>query len=285
MIKTIFISIFSFISIIASAQADKINYFNKDETQGPVEVSNKSKKNGRVLYVSNSAYCPVSVSLYLDMTNMAFSEGKQTLFIVPPRVEKVELGEVTIIDTTLKSKFSYGYDYSLGSVLLTEYDTAYQYELPYKKGLTFKIGKGHKGLSCHKYKTALDFIMPKGTEILAARDGIVVYVGDKDENIEFEDRCGQFDNSIYIYHDDGTIAQYSHIKYNSAKVKEGEHVAAGALIASCSNGENKKGSFFHFECLLPRIGYDDVYLPTKFKIENGTTTALLKEGAGYLKNY
>jgi len=74
---------------------------------------------------------------------------------------------------------------SLGSEVTKNVDN-YIYELPFKKGASHRIVQGYGGLFSHKNKAALDFYMPEGTEIYAAREGtLYAYKDDSDEGGPF----------------------------------------------------------------------------------------------------
>lgn len=68
--------------------------------------------------------------------------------------------------------------------------------------------------------------MMPGTEILAARAGRVV---------RLKDNLGLFGsfhgNHIVIEHDDGTKAEYAHIRANSSRVRKGDEVKQGQVLA------------------------------------------------------
>lgn len=67
--------------------------------------------------------------------------------------------------------------------------------------------------------------MPIGTEVLAARSGIVRTIEQSFEGI------GLNSNFIVIEHEDGTRAMYAHIKKNGAAVNIGDEIKQGQLIA------------------------------------------------------
>lgn len=77
----------------------------------------------------------------------------------------------------------------------------------------------------------VDFAMSEGTPILAARDGVVsTCIGRygktyADKKLAF--RC----NVVEITHEDGEISLYAHLARRSLRVKKGERVAAGQIIA------------------------------------------------------
>ena len=77
---------------------------------------------------------------------------------------------------------------------------------------------------------AIDFILPKGTKILAAREGTVYETkSDSDEwglGMKFIDKA----NYVVIEHDDGTYAEYLHLEKSRVDVKEGDEVITGQLL-------------------------------------------------------
>jgi hypothetical protein len=101
------------------------------------------------------------------------------------------------------------------------------YKLPWKAGVTRFVAQGNKSFTSHRgsHEFAWDFVMPNGTEILAARNGRVLNVNDGFEGI------GLDSNAITIEHEDGQKSAYAHIRYHGALVKVGEFVKQGQPIA------------------------------------------------------
>ncbi|MGZ3938687.1 MAG: hypothetical protein ACXVLT_08415, partial [Flavisolibacter sp.] len=62
--------------------------------------------------------------------------------------------------------------FSQGSEVTNNLDS-YIYDLPFKEGTSHKVVQGYGGLFSHKNKAALDFAMPVGTPVYAAREGTV----------------------------------------------------------------------------------------------------------------
>jgi murein DD-endopeptidase MepM/ murein hydrolase activator NlpD len=77
---------------------------------------------------------------------------------------------------------------------------------------------------------AIDFSEPEGTPVCAIRDGEVIQLkqdsheGGSDSSYLFKA------NFILIRHEDGTIAEYYHLKQNGVLVKVGQKVRAGEVI-------------------------------------------------------
>lgn len=121
------------------------------------------------------------------------------------------------------------------------------YILPFKSGTEHEVvvSTGHYRKSNHGVGLyALDFIMPIGTPIVAARAGHVVALRE-----QFHDGNGQdlHENFVFIQHDDGTIARYIHLTHDGVLVEMGEQVNAGQLIAKSGDTGQTGGHHLHFD--------------------------------------
>ncbi len=101
------------------------------------------------------------------------------------------------------------------------------YRLPWKAGVSRFVAQGNRSFTSHRdfHLYAWDFVMPNGTEILAARDGRVREVEDSFDGI------GLKSNFLIIEHEDGERSAYAHIRHSRALVKVGDQVRQGQPIA------------------------------------------------------
>lgn len=99
--------------------------------------------------------------------------------------------------------------------------------------------------------------MPEGTPILAARGGTVVSVIDHYEG-KGRDKPN---NEIFIDHGDGTLARYAHIKKDGSKVRVGESVERGQVVALSGEVGRSLGPHLHFEV----VDQNKVSIPIAFQ--------------------
>ena len=141
--------------------------------QENVALFNKPIKNGFVIYASNKNPYPVSIKIDLNVENLNAAFKDVEAFVIPGNNDGLKLIELTTIDTRQRTRFTYNYHSWTGDITLLNYDSNYIYDLPFAKGKSFVMNQGYGGRFSHQNDNALDFTMPEGTEILAAREGIV----------------------------------------------------------------------------------------------------------------
>jgi len=249
-----------------------------------VKLFHERKEQGFIIYANNSEICPVSVSIELDAVNLTFSEGEKKIFVIPAKVEKFKIAELTTTEKGKKTRFNYKYKTALGDVTITNFDKDFIYDLPFQKGKTYNVYQGYNGKFSHQDENSIDFTMPEGSEILAAREGMVVQVVQNNTESCAEQECEKFNNYITVMHPDGTFASYLHIKYNGAKLKLGDPVKKGDVIAYSGSVGWSSGPHLHFVCFIG--GFDKWNtLETNFKINKGGRAIILKEGESYLRDY
>ena len=169
--------------------------------------------------------------------------------------------------------------FSLSTGVTENLDT-YVYELPFKEGTSHKVVQGYGGMFSHKYKAALDFSMPVGTPVYAAREGSVYgYKDDSEEGGPLPKYNGRA-NYIVIKHEDGSFGCYWHLQKNGVSVKKGK-VKKGQLIGYSGNTGFVLRPHLHF-AVKRKLNYQkDSFVRTKFKTDKGIV--LLEKGESYRK--
>jgi murein DD-endopeptidase MepM/ murein hydrolase activator NlpD len=138
-------------------------------------------------------------------------------------------------------------DVALGRVG-ADHDDGYLYRLPYGDDVSFPIIQGYGAKLSHRgaERFTLDFGMPVGTPVHAARDGLVVLVEDSHDSGCAREECGRFANFVVVLHADGTTGEYFHLQRGSVKVRVGENVARGQWLARSGNTGFSTAPHLHF---------------------------------------
>jgi len=239
---------------------------------------------GSRLLVDNDEYCPISVQVNLKLTNMKSTQGNNKVFVVPARSKKYAITDLVIISKTKAHGYGLQSTVGLGDSEKNTYDENFQYYLPYKKGEAYTINQGYNGIYTHKNQNSLDFDMPIGTEIHAARDGIVVKVEDSNNKHCLDEKCMKYDNFILVYQPDGTFASYAHLKKNGAAVKEGDSISIGQLIAYSGDTGYSNGPHLHFDVSTIQLKTQKT-IKTVFLVGDGKNAEYLKEKSTYERKY
>ena len=107
------------------------------------------------------------------------------------------------------------------------------YLLPFAVGRSRRVSQNY----CfqqggHRNQLAVDFVMPIGEDVLAARAGLVLDL--REDSPDTGEGEGEH-NYVFIQHTDGTVAFYAHLQQNGVLVNVGQEVAAREVIATAGN--------------------------------------------------
>jgi len=246
----------------------------------------RSEEDGTaVVYATNNYHCDESVLIEFNvLKNMKADVELPFKTLVPAGAKEYKLFTLTIKDLTKSSQLGYITKFCHGDAFNGKHDKSYVYTIPYQEGEQYPLDQGYGGKFSHYMdgKThALDFSMKEGTPICAARNGVVIFVKDDSNKHGKTIKYQEFGNYITIYHEDGTMANYFHIQKNGSKVKEGDKVNAGQIIALSGNTGWSSGPHLHFQVFSFDEDMDVKSIPTRFKQEDDKAIVLKKNKKGY----
>ncbi|MEN5070552.1 M23 family metallopeptidase [Stenotrophomonas sp. TWI1183] len=96
-------------------------------------------------------------------------------------------------------------------------------------------------------RDAIDFALPEGSPVLAARAGTVMQVQDGYQgNGQDRDHDLGRANLVRVLHEDGSMAVYAHLQHNGVLVRPGEQVQAGQRIGLSGNTGYSAAPHLHF---------------------------------------
>src|SRR5262249_11805626 len=201
---------------------------------------------GTRFFVRNFEPSEITATFELTLTNLKSSVDR-TFTATYPANQLTEAFTLTPTDPDKQWSYSYVNHFTMGSTKAVHDDT-YIYSLPYQPGAEWKVTQGYNGSYSHNGSDqySVDWKMAGGAPVHAARGGIVVKVK-VESNVGGPDR--KYENSanhILIRHSDGTLANYAHLSRDGAKVKVGQIVESGDLIALSGNTGFTSGPHLHF---------------------------------------
>ena len=215
------------------------------------------ERQGRVslIHASNHAPGTMSVRVRLLGNNIRSNRSWPQTVVLGPG-ERLLLGEVQAREPGAAHDFRVSLSAQLGQ-LNARAASSQRYRLPYADGEAYAISQAASGpLTSHQdplMHEAVDFTMPEGTPVHAAREGVVVRVVMHFEAGGLDPALLEQANEIVLEHPDGTLGVYAHLAPDSARVSLGERVRAGQRLASSGNTGYSSGAHLHFALMRPRL--------------------------------
>jgi murein DD-endopeptidase MepM/ murein hydrolase activator NlpD len=114
---------------------------------------------------------------------------------------------------------------------------------------------------------SIDYDAPEGTLVYASLDGVVISVKDESNKGGLDQKFEDDGNYIEVLHKHGEISEYEHLRQHSSRVKVGDKVLAGDILAEVGNTGWSECPHLHF-MIYPK---DNQYktLEIQFKKERG----------------
>ncbi len=135
----------------------------------------------------------------------------------------------------------------------------------------FSVGQAPEGRFSHRdaeNRYAVDFTLPEGTPVLAARTGRVTRVQSGFSGNGLAPRDRERANYVRITHDDGSMALYAHLLQDGVMVREGQYVGAGQRIALSGNTGYSTAPHLHFSVQVQQ-GTDLRSIPVRIVTPRG----------------
>jgi len=207
--------------------------------------------------IKNPLYIPVEIEI-----KSASNEIASQYLVIPAQKSK------TLVDN-LASKPDFTYRWITGDPKAQVDHSVYQF--PSNTGKALKITQSFNGKFSHfqtPNKYAVDIAMPVGTDITAARAGVVVATKD---NFHMSGKTRYFvdkANYVKVLHTDGTFATYAHILQDTVVVSPGDKVEVGDKLARSGSSGYSTGPHLHF-VIRKNYGFKLKSVPFKFSNGNG----------------
>jgi hypothetical protein len=242
-------------------------------TRGQLAVTHEFMGNSVEVTVPNSFYAPMEGELIFDdIVGVDYPDPDQQLrWVVPARSERVLLDLAALGETAVPS-LQYRYVYLPGDPE-AEPSSDVTYRVPFSLGLQFPVTQAYPDARTHRTRDsmyAVDLSMPVGTDIVAAKGGVVFDVASKNfKGGPDSDQYADLSNLVRILHDDGTYAVYAHLNWNTIRVRPGDRVKTGQYIADSGNSGFSSGPHLHF-AVQRNMGKRVDSLPIAFRGSDGS---------------
>jgi len=229
-----------------------------------IEVFYEKSDHGFIFYATNNEQVPYTVKIdFQKLDNLtANSAEKSFIRIIPGEASKFKVLELKKLKKEKGTSFDFNYLYTVGDPSL-EVDDDFAYLLPYRHGKRVRIGQGNNGSGTHTGINAIDFNLEIGDSVYAARSGLVTEVKENSNTGGNAPRFESYGNFIKVYHDDGTLGSYVHLKQNGSLVQKGDEIEKGQLIGISGNTGWSSGPHLHFMVTQNR-NFQSTTLPIKF---------------------
>lgn len=221
----------------------------------------------------NPLACPVAFTVFTTDTSIRAAFGDQIPRLLKPR-ERIRLNLAADWSTDeLKQAIT---PYAIQSRLKPVVpDTSHLYRFPFPKGHVYPIIQAYGGQFSHRQSAfsyyAVDFGIPIGDTVCAARDGIVVGLVEDNKNwMHGPDRkYREYANYLRLYHADETYTDYVHLKHKGTLVALGDTVQAGQPIGIAGYTGFTSTPHLHFNTIMPTDTGTLVSFPVLFETIDG----------------
>jgi murein DD-endopeptidase MepM/ murein hydrolase activator NlpD len=140
------------------------------------------------------------------------------------------------------------------------------YQLPFDRRVHWLVSQGIATENSHgpANEFAIDFAMPEGTPVLAARRGTVARVVDGFTACCLPRERSAEVNQVVVLHADGTFASYVHLR-PKIPVQEGQSVQAGDLLGQSGSTGFSQIPHLHFEVSIRSTEERTRSIPVRFR--------------------
>lgn len=227
------------------------------------------------LVATNEYYAPIELALRFEtISGFEYPHPDDPLrWVLPPR-SAMPLVRLARLDDAVQPSMEYRYEYLIGDPQ-AQHRPAAPYRAPFAISSGHVVSQAYPDTMTHNTpdsQYAIDIAMPVGTDVFAARGGVVFDVAAQNFKGGADASNMSLANVVRILHDDGTYAIYAHLNWNSIRVRVGDEVERGEYIADSGNTGYSSGPHLHF-VVVRNIGMTMQSVPVTFSGANSMSIA------------
>ena len=243
------------------------------EPDSIVDVDHTFDNEMVTLTARNDFYAPVELRLeFTEAQDLQLPGNEHPLAWVLPARTEMPILQLPIADNAIRPELSYQFRYMPGDPRAT-HNASEPYRAPFAISTDHRITQAFPDGTTHRTPDsfyAVDISMPIGTDVVAARAGIVFDVASTNFRSGLDAEIdGPAANVVRILHDDGTYAIYAHLNTNSIRVQPGDYVERGQYIADSGNTGFSSGPHLHF-AVVQNVGLQIASVRVTFAGPNST---------------
>jgi len=244
----------------------------------PINVEVTKSDGVHRLLLQNRAPVPVTYKFDFKLQNAVIEDPGRLKVVVPAR--STVNGPVIRRDDPQHSwRWDYKSRYHYGGTTAAE--SRYLYALPWESGKAYRVNQGFHGSVSHKGKDAYaaDFDLPRGTVVVCAREGLVVFRETHFDKGGPSEKYRDFANTLVIAHEDGTLTRYLHFQKDTVRPQLGDWVQAGDILGLSGNTGFSTAPHLHFDVYRPGGDMRVETIPFRFQVQGRAVTP--REGEVY----
>jgi murein DD-endopeptidase MepM/ murein hydrolase activator NlpD len=260
----------------AAAQNDLVSVFGEQTDEG-----------GYAFYATSRHMIPTYVTVSFEsLRNLEADVDLPFSTALEPGQERLRLFELSVKNPSRSRGYRLAWSYARGNPETARHDDSHAYLFPFAHGTKHKVTQGFQGDFTHfgANEYGVDFDLDRGTEIYAARGGLVVEVKENSTRGGPSAAYGDDANYVLIYHEDGSFGNYAHLRRGGAAVEPGDRVEAGELIGYSGATGRASGPHLHFDVRLPQPDGSMKSIPIRFRRHDGSTAEPV-EGRHYYASH
>ncbi len=232
-------------------------------------ITSISTPSGRAYRAVNEEPVPATIVLtFRSPGNLRPGANVPIERVLPPESSRILVRLRSIVENeSIRPDLSIAID--LGSST-TEPDADHLYAVPFGGDVRRELAQGFDGADSHSasMRYSLDFAMPEGTPILAARAGTVLYLQDGFTEGRADPDLLEQANLVVVAHSDGTMASYGHLT-PGIPVSVGDIVGEGDVLGLSGATGFVGQPHLHFHVGVRMLGAPGRTIPIKLKSREG----------------
>jgi murein DD-endopeptidase MepM/ murein hydrolase activator NlpD len=216
-----------------------------------VTIERRAMAGGVLLVARNTFFSPIQLAWRTSNIENAVSANRASMSdnaVLDPRSE-TELLRLVPRAAGAAMRFELSYQYIPGAPG-ARHEPREPYRVPFALANTHRVSQAYPSALTHNDPAnlhAVDFEMPIGTGVYAARGGTVIEIADDNYTAGLDpDTDLARANIVRILHEDGTMALYGHLNWNSIRVRPGQQIERGEYLADSGNTGFSTGPHLHF---------------------------------------